>query len=176
MTATHVTEKSVPREQVYAIESPASEEAGAPATEQVHVSELVDGELCETREGEVVAYRSPQTHGEQSNAQQVCGVGTHARRLLDQPRVEVAGEDGIRSERVIITERNLAGQCEREVEVERILEGGVERQTTVREVEYDTQTGRAVFDEMRAVEPERARGYVADVEERGLITPAAAVA
>lgn len=83
----------------------------------------------------------------------------------------VGGEDGIRRENVIVTVRNAAGQTVREVEIERILEDGGVRQTTVRAVGYDTLTSQA--HELRAVSPIEARAWVADAEERGLLTTVA---
>jgi hypothetical protein len=79
-----------------------------------------------------------------------------------------SGEDGIRVETVIVTERNVAGQCVREVEVERTHEAGRERQTIVRAVGYRTDTSEAHG--FRALPPEEARRYVAGCEERGLLT------
>lgn len=83
-------------------------------------------------------------------------------------RASVAGEDGIRRERVIVTERNHALQVVREVEVERIIESGRERQTTVRAAGYDTVTSEA--HELRALPTDEARGYIADCEAKGLLS------
>jgi hypothetical protein len=81
-----------------------------------------------------------------------------------------AGEDGIRAEKVLITERNAGGQCVREVVVERITEDGSIRQTTVREVEYDTETATAKWETPRAVSPDRATAYIEECYERELLT------
>lgn len=79
-----------------------------------------------------------------------------------------SGEDGIRVERVIVTERNVAQQVVREVEIERTLEDGRERQTTVRVVGYDTLTSEA--HELRAMAADEARGYVFEAEQRELLS------
>ncbi len=83
--------------------------------------------------------------------------------------VAVSGEDGIRNEKVIITERDAGGRLVREVEVERITEGGRIRQTTVREGEYD-EAGAAKWETPRAVDPDRATAYVEECYERGSLT------
>lgn len=85
-------------------------------------------------------------------------------------RREVAGEDGIRVETVVVTERNAAQQVTREVEVERIFEGREVRQTTTRAVGYDTLTSKA--HERRPLPPMEASELIAEAVERGLLTEA----
>lgn len=72
-----------------------------------------------------------------------------------------------RAQRVIVTERNVAGQIVREVEIERVFENGRERQTTVRAEQFDTLTSEAF--RLRALSPDEARRYVAEVEARGFL-------
>jgi hypothetical protein len=69
----------------------------------------------------------------------------------------------IRAEKVIVTERNVALQVVREVVVERTFEDGAERQTTVRAFGYETLTS------------EEARRYIADCEQRELLTASSSI-
>jgi len=74
----------------------------------------------------------------------------------------------MRTERVIVTQRNAAEQIEREIEIERTWQGDEVRQTTVRVTGYDTLTSEA--HEPRAMVTDMARVLIAEAEQRGMLT------
>lgn len=74
----------------------------------------------------------------------------------------------VRTERVIVTQRNAAEQIEREIEIERTWQGDEIKQTTVRVAGYDTLTSEA--HELRAGDPDAARAWIEEAEQRGLLT------
>lgn len=129
------------------------------------VAEVVDLEAFRSGDNSAIVTGVPEPTEEVVMEQ--AKMGTVAFRDED---ARESGEDGIRVQTVIVTERNAAQQVMREVEVERTFDGDRVPQTTVRAAAYDTLTSDA--HEVRALAPEEARRYVAEAEERGLLTPA----
>lgn len=74
---------------------------------------------------------------------------------------------GIKSQEVVLAVRNVVGQLEREVVVERIFEDGRERQTTCRAVGYTTDTSEAHG--WRALPMEEAREIIAEAEAKFML-------
>lgn len=74
---------------------------------------------------------------------------------------------GIHSQQVVLSVRNVAGQLEREVLIERIFEDGRERQTTCRVTGYTTDTSEAHG--WRALPLEEAREIIAEAEAKFML-------